>query len=404
MRVDDAGAKYPLVIDPFIQQAKLTASDGAGGDQFGFSVAISGDTAVVGANLDDSQRGSAYVFVKPGSGWANATETAKLTASDGAANDFFGDSVAISGDTVVVGATNDDGRGSAYVFVKPGSGWATATETAKLTASDGVGDHFFGLSVAISGDTVVVGAKNDDSGRGAAYVFVKPGSGWATATETAKLTASDGVGDDQFGLSVAISGDTVVVGAPVDASAYVFVKPGSGWATATETAKLTASAGGGLSGPVAISGDTVVGGARFDDSSRGSAYVFVKPGSGWATATETAKLTASDGAANDDFGWSVAISGDTVVVGAENDDSSRGSAYVFVKSGSGWANATETAKLTASDGAANDVFGSSVAISGDTVVVGAPHLFGSSFPGSAYVFVLASSGCCYSHRNRLERR
>ena len=392
VRVDDAGAKYPLVIDPFIQQAKLTASDGAANDYFGLSVAISGDTVVVGAPQDDSNRGSAYVFVKPGTGWANATETAKLIASDGAAGDRFGYSVAISGDTVVAGAWGDDSfQGSAYVFVKPGTGWANATETAKLIASDGAAHDLFGYSVAISGYTVVVGAPQDDSFQGSAYVFVKPGTGWANATETAKLTASDGAANDSFGLSVAISGDTVVVGAPADdsnrGSAYVFVKPGTAWANATETAKLIASdgaAGDFFGYSVAISGDTVVAGAYGDDSNRGSAYVFVKPGTGWANATETAKLIASDGAAGDFFGDSVAISGDTVVVGADGDDSNRGSAYVFVKPGTGWANATETAKLTASDGAANDSFGLSVAISGDTVVAGA---YGDdSFQGSAYVF------------------
>ena len=150
VRVDDAGAKYPLVIDPFIQQAKLTASDGAENENFGISVAIGGDTVVVGANAHfgtSAVQGSAYVFVKPGSGWANATETAELTASDRAVNDNFGVSVAISGDTVVVGANGDDSnRGSAYVFVKPGSGgWANATETAKLTASDGAANDQFGF-------------------------------------------------------------------------------------------------------------------------------------------------------------------------------------------------------------------------------------------------------------------
>ena len=187
------------------QTAKLTASDGAASDYFGYSVAISGDTVVVGAYYDDiganTDQGSAYVFVKPESGWADMTQTAKLTASDGAASDYFGSSVAISGDTVVVGAYYDDiganaDQGSAYVFVKPASGWADMTQTAKLTASDGAADDYFGNSVAISGDTVVVGAYDDDIGsntdQGSAYVFVKPANGWADMTQTAKLTASDG--------------------------------------------------------------------------------------------------------------------------------------------------------------------------------------------------------------------
>ncbi|GIW41370.1 MAG: hypothetical protein KatS3mg076_1947 [Candidatus Binatia bacterium] len=170
IEVDDAGAEYPVTIDPFVRQAELTASDGAAGDFFGYSVALDGDTMVVGARFDDiganTHQGSAYVFVKPGTGWVDMTETAKLTASDGAAGDEFGRSVAISGDTAVVGAP---GKGSAYVFVEPATGWAgNLTETAKLTASDGVG----GFSVAIDSDTVVVGAPGYESG-GSAYVFVR---------------------------------------------------------------------------------------------------------------------------------------------------------------------------------------------------------------------------------------
>ncbi len=397
LRVEVTGARYPLVVDPFIQLAKLTASDGTADDLFGIVVAISGDTVVVGAYGDNGNQGSAYVFVKPGGGWATtSTFTAKLTASDGAAGDVFGIAVAISGDTVVVGAPGDNSsQGSAYVFVKPGGGWATtSTFTAKLTASDGAGSDGFGFAVAISGDTVVVGAFGVGIFQGAAYVFVKPGGGWATtSTFTAKLTASDGGANDYFGAAVAISGDTVVVGAFGDnsdqGSAYVFVKPGGGWVTGTETAKLTASdgaAGDQFAIAVAISGDTVVVGVNGDNFAQGSAYVFVKPGGGWATTSAfDAKLTASDGAGSDEFGFAVAISGDTVVVGALGNNSAQGSAYVFVKPGGGWATtSTFTAKLTASDGGANDFFGIAVAISGDTVVVGA---FGNnSAQGSAYVF------------------
>jgi len=428
LRVNDAAARYPVVVDPIVQLAKLTASDGAQNDFFGFSVAISGDSVVVGAPFDEIgtalNRGSAYVFVKPATGWATATETAKLTASDGLAGDNFGASVAISSNVVVVGAFGDDigtgfnrfNRGSAYVFVKPGTGWANMTETAKLTASDGTGgasdsDEFgdqFGNSVSISGDTVLVGAFRDV--QGSAYVFVKPIAGWAgNLTQTAKLTASDGTGGDEFGTSVAISGDTVVVGAPFDdigtalnrGSANVFVKPGTGWANMTQTAKLTASDGAGgdqFGDSVSISGDTVVVGAWEDDigtnGGQGSAYVFVKPGTGWADMSETAKLTASDGLALDRFGSSVAISGDTVVAGADSDDTdffAQGSAYLFAKPAEGWTSLLplfETAKLTASDGGQSDQFGKSVSISGNNIVIGAvsDSIGTQLFQGSAYVF------------------
>ena len=382
---DDTGLSYPIYIDPIIQVAKLTASDGVAEDNFGDSLAIDNDTIVVGVPYakigSNIGQGAAYIFVKPATGWANMTQTAKLIASNGATNDWLGSSVTISGDTIVVGASAADigsnaSQGAAFVFVKPATGWANMTQTAKLIASDGVTGDCFGLSVAIDSGTVVVGAQNNKIGsnteQGAAYVFVKPATGWANMTQTAKLIASDGAALDNFGSSVTISGDTVVVVAFFDdigsntnvGSAYVFVKPATGWANMTQTAKLIASDGVandwfGFS--IAISGDTVV---------VGPAYVFVKPATGWANMTQTAKLIASDGA--------VAISGDTIVVGA----------YVFVKPATGWANMTPTATLIAFDGAAGDLFGSSVAISGGTIVVGAAwaDIGSKTHQGSAYVF------------------
>ena len=194
---------------PDTEIVKLTASDAAAGDWFGRYVAVSGATVVVGAPNDDdngSNSGSAYVFVRSGISWS---QQAKLTASDAAAFDFFGVSVAISGDTAVVGANFDDGKGvdsgSAYVFVRSGTTW---TEQAKLTASDAAALDQFGIEVSISGDTAVVGAfSDDDSGSrsGSAYVFVHSGATW---TEQAKLTASDAAIDDRFGRSVSVSGDT----------------------------------------------------------------------------------------------------------------------------------------------------------------------------------------------------
>ena len=394
-----ASAESP--INPLVQQAKLTAGDAAAGDFFGISVAVSGDTAVVGADHDDDvcpsdpncNSGSAYVFVRSGSTWS---QQAKLTGSDGAAGDLFGLSVAVSGDTVVFGAAwNDDAgpySGSAYVFVRSGTSWS---QQAKLTASDSAASDFFGISVSISGGTVVIGAEGDDDkgiSSGSAYVFMRGGSSWS---EQAKLTASDGAADDRFGHSVAIIGDTVVVGAFLDddkgsssGSAYVFVRSGSSW---SEQAKLTASDGVKFDlfgNSVAINGDTVVVGAFTDDdqgSDSGSAYVFVRSGTSWS---QQAKLTASDAAPGDVFGLSVAISGDTVVVGSPFDDdagASSGTAYAFARTGSTW---SQQAKLTAGDGAAGDLLGRSVAVSGDTVAVGANGDDDKgSLSGSAYVFV-----------------
>jgi hypothetical protein len=396
----------------WLQQQKLVASDGAGGDQFGASVAINGDTAVVGALLSNVganyDQGSAYVFV------CEYNQQTDILASDGAAADQFGNSVAISGDTVVVGAYVDDvvasvNQGSAYVFTRSGTTW---TQQQKLTASDGAANDRFGSSVGISGDTVVVGAPLHKVGsnldQGSAYVFTKTGATW---TEQGQLTASDGAAGDRFGGSAAISSDTVVVGAALDTvgsngaqgSAYVFTRNGTTW---TEQQKLTANDGAAndyFGSSVAISGDTVVVGAYWDDfganPDQGSAYVFTRSGTTWI---QQQQLTASDGAAVDQFGSSVAISGDTVGVGAWSDDilanPDQGSAYVFTRSGTTW---TQEQHLMASDGAANDNFGYRVAISGDTVVIGAvsDSVGANAFQGSAYVFT--RSGTMWRQQQKL---
>jgi FG-GAP repeat len=410
LEVDDEKAVYPVTIDPFFtQQQKLVAYDGMADDMFGKSVAISGDTAVVGAYGDGNYRGSAYVFVRSGSSWSLQQ---KLTASDGAADDLFGWSVAISGDTVVVGATQFNfsnlGKGKAYVFVRSGATW---NQQQILTASSGggyIGDQFGG-SVAISGDTIVVGASGEDfyyTDQGSAYVFVLSGATWI---QKQKLTASDfalaEAAGDRFGNSVAISGDTVVIGAfkddikdvPGQGSAYVFLRSGGYWFQYQSLVAYDGEAFDQFGDSVAISGDTVVVGAPGDNTGRGSAYVFVRSGSSWSLQQ---KLTASDGAASEWFGSSVAISENTVVVGAHRDNTYQGSAYIFVRSGS--SNWSQKQKLTASDGASYDSFGSSVAISGDTAVVGAPNddIYRISCSciqknrGSAYVFVLTNFVCC----------
>ncbi|WP_179336660.1 LamG-like jellyroll fold domain-containing protein [Winogradskyella ludwigii] len=372
-----------------------TASDAGTGDYFGYSVAIDGDYAIVGANLNDDaggSSGSAYIFVRSGNNWTAQT---KLTASDAAAGDQFGTTVAIDGDYAIVGAyANSDAggsSGSAYIFERSGNSW---TEQTKLTASDAATADFFGYSVAIDGDYAIVGAfGNDDAGgsSGSTYIFVRLGGSWAEQT---KLTASDAAASDYFGYSVAIDGDYAIVGAYGNddagnnsGSAYIFVRSGSTW---TEQEELTAfdTAGGDQFGSsVSIAGDYAIVGAFGNDdagSSSGSAYIFVRSGSSW---TEQVKLTASDAAAIDIFGNSVSIAGDYAIVGAfGNDDAgnSSGSAYIFVRSGNSWA---EEEKLTASDAAAGDQFGYSVAIQGDYVIVGANgNDDNGNSSGSAYFF------------------
>ena len=334
---------------PRALQAKLTASDGAAFDLFGASVDVDGDTAVVGAYGDDTRgggdAGSAYVFTRTGTTW---TQQAKLTASDGAAFDYFGFSVDVDGDTVVVGAPDDGDdttpagayAGLAYVFTRTGTTW---TQQAKLTASDGAASDNFGYSVAVSGDTAVVGAHNDDTrggvDAGSAYVFTRTGTTW---TQQAKLTASDGAEGDFFGVSVAVDGDTAVVGAYGDdtragtdrGSAAVFVRAGTAWALQAKLTTSDGAAGDYFGASVAVSGDTAVVGAYFDGTrggvDAGSAYVFTRTGTTWAL---QAKLTAPDGAQSDYFGLSVAVDGDIAVVGAPGDDTrsgvDAGSAYAY---------------------------------------------------------------------------
>lgn len=393
-----------LFAGPMIQLAELTPTTRVNNDWFGISVAVSGDTAVVGAfDSNIEQTGIAYVFVKGSNGWANVTQTATLTPSDAGAG--FGTSVAISGDTIVVGAANASnldnqasGPGAAYVFVKPAGGWTNMTQNAKLTASDGVDGDAFGNSVSISGNTVAVGAFFANNFSGKTYVFVEPSSGWSgNLAQTAELSASDSSGLlDYFGSSVSIGGNTILVGSNghnnFQGSAYVFVEPASGWTNMTQTAELTASNGKqndafGFSS--AISGNTAVVGAPSSSLGLGSAYIFVEPASGWVTTSNfNAQLSIPNSIQSGGFAQSVSLSGKAVVVGdagtTVGTNQNQGAAFLFLEPKSGWQTTSKpTAVLTASDGAANDDLGVSVAVSGNTALAGAPK---SNKPGEAYVF------------------
>jgi hypothetical protein len=384
VRVNDRGARYPLRIDPLVQQAELNPSDGVGCsggcDQFGYSVATSGSTVVVGApyHAANSQpySGAVYVFQMSAAGWASATQTAELTDSTLGGNRELGFSVAISsdGDTIAAGApagseapsqehvnpcpTTPCTQGTVDVFTTTGNWTSTSTPSASLTASgteSPLGGEL-GWSVAISGTTIVAGAPYDASAypyTGLAYVFNEPGGGWSGPhTQAAVLTASPlstaNSGEDLFGWSVGISGSTIVVGAPDYAGAST--------------------------------------------QAQGAAYVFTGPWSG--TQNETAELLASDPTSNDQLGTSVAVSGNTVVAGAPNhtvgSDPGQGAAYVFVMPTAGpWVTANQTAELTASHGQSGDELGTSVAVSGTTIVAGAPRHDAESSTadhGDAYVF------------------
>lgn len=378
---------------------ELTASNGKKGDAMGSSVAISGDTVVMSGDCDRSGGnpycnsnhvgGMAYVFQKSPSGWANMTQVAELTESDATGYDEFGWTIAVDGDTVVVGAP---GAGAAYVYVKPSTGWTNMTETAKLSTTFGGSEA--GLSVAVGSNVIVLGAPNAEPA-GGAYIFVKPTGGWATSSQSnAELTGSDTFdgGGSFFGVSASISGNTIVVGATdtdvsLPGAAYVFVEPAGGWVSSTQTAELTPSDGilyewFGFS--VSIAGDTIAVGAPLDDISPddGAVYMFTRPSGGWANMTETAKLTGSTG----NLGWSVATSENVVVVGDFAQNESHGAAYIFAKPSTGWAStSTPTAQLRAPAG---EQIGFSVGISGNASVVGAPYTTVNSNPiqGAAFVF------------------
>jgi len=276
-----------------------------GGDEFGYSVAVSGSAVVVGARLRPvggrNGQGEAFVFTRPRSGWSGApAPTATLSAARGGAGDEFGFSVAMSADTIVVGAVfaavgRNQSRGDAYVFARHGSGWSGAlTPSATLAASSGNTGDYFGNSVAVSGGTVVVGAPFRTLGRntyqGEAYVFGRPRNGWFGAlTETASLTAAHGTLGDMFGTSVAVSGPTIVAGEYQTAGphtgrgqVFVFTKPRSGWSGALTPATILPSSGRTADGwfgfTLAISGKTIVVGAPRQTvrahRDQGAAYVF----------------------------------------------------------------------------------------------------------------------------------
>jgi hypothetical protein len=362
------------------------------GDRFGYTVAVSGKTAVVGAPSTNVAAGAAYIYVKGASGWPT-TPTATLSNPTATQSEIFGETVAVSGTTVVVGAPDaNSSDGAAYIYVKGASGWPTMPTTTLSDPAAAVDDSF-GSAVGVSGTTVVVGAPNTNSSSGASYIYVEGASGWPT-TPTTTLLDPGAIQGDAFGYSVGVSDTTVVVGAPqyLGSSqagvAYIYVKGASGWPT-TSTATLldpTATTNDLFGWSVAVWGPytKVVVGAPGTSSDTGTAYIYQK-GSAllWPT-TPSATLSDPAATSGDSFGQSVAVSKKTVVVGAPNTDDIVGAAYVFVKADAVWPT-TPTTTLSDPAASANEAFGSSVAFSGKTAVVGAPapppltHMAGTAY-------------------------
>ncbi|MCX6672049.1 MAG: FG-GAP repeat protein [Euryarchaeota archaeon] len=368
---------------------KLLAPDGSEEDSFGQSVSLDGDTALIGAYYDDHGTGSVYVFTRTGTTW---TQQAKLLASDIVQGDWFGYSVSLDGDTALIGAYMDDGTaelsGSAYVFIRSGVTW---TQQAKLLPADGAYLDAFAASVSLSGDNALIGTPGDDdngANSGSAYVFTRTGTTW---TQQQKLLTSDGATEDEFGCSVSVEGDTALIGTCYDddngidsGSAYIFTRTGTTW---TQQQKLLASDGttGDLFGfPVTLNDDTVLIAAFFDDDNgnwSGSAYMFIRTGETWI---QQQKLFASDLTDGDWFGYSISLDGDTALIGSPHDNDNgivSGAAYIFTRIGTSW---TQQEKLLSSDGTTGDEFGLSVCLDGDTAIIGAPS--DDNDKGSMYVF------------------
>lgn len=394
--------------------AELTASDRAANDYFGQSVSISGGLGLVGAWADEdfgSASGSAYIFRNLDTATGELTQNAKLHASDGAANISFGHSVSVSGSLGLVTARFDDDKGvssgSAYIFRNLDTATGIINQNAKLLASDGAASDRFGSSSSLSGSIGLIGAIYDDdrgSNSGSAYIFRNLDTATGTINESLKLTASDGAADDGFGGSVSLSGGIGLIGAVGDddrgsnaGSAYVFRNLDTASGSITQNAKLTASDGAAndyFGFAVSLDGKLGLVGAYADDdkgSASGSVYVFRNLDTASGSVTQNAKLTASDGAVGDNFGYSVSVSGGTGLVGALYDNpkgGASGSAYLFLNMDTASGSVMENVKLIASDGAQSDLFGVSVSLDGDNFIIGAQNK--NSIRGKAYTGSVSS--------------
>jgi FG-GAP repeat len=379
----------------WVESDKLLPSGGTAGDLFGWSADLEGDRAVVGNvryYLPPAAIGAAWTFVHSNGEWQ---EEAKLESWGDPVNDNFGWAVGLSGDTIAVGAPSANGAasssGAVYVYLWEAGAW---TAQAKLFAADGTSVNTFGFDVALEGDTLVAGAPHSWDGgvqTGAAHVFVREAGVW---TEQAKLLATGGGEDDRFGYAVALSGDTALVGATLEddgltdaGAAYVFERQDATW---TQTARLVPSdpaASQGFGNDVRLVGDVALIGAARDSTlgeNSGAMYVFRRTGGAW---TQEAKLLAGDGEAGDRFGASVELSPDRAFATAPQDDDqgeNAGAAYVFEFNGTSW---LQIEKLTASDGAAADGLGKSIAVSDGRLLIGAMNDSdqGQS-SGSSYLF------------------
>jgi len=413
-----AAAGAGVCLASVVSAGELTPSDGVASMGFGVSSVLSGPAAIFGATGSAVPNGKAYLFrgLDPETG--EATQAAVLTASDGKSNDLFGaaNRMSISGTIAVIGATRgtvgtNDAQGAAYVFRNLDTLSGAVTEAAKLAASDGANFSSFGSASGLSGTMAVVGASSTavgaNSSQGAAYVFRGLDTATGTVTENARLVASDGAANNFFGTSAGLSGSLAVIGAYGNApggnsqqgAAYLFRGLDTATGTVTEAAKLTASdgaAGDRFGTATSVSGArALVAAARAAvgvNTQQGAVYLFTGLGTAAGSVTETARLTASDGAASMRFGDSVAMSGSVGLVGSVSavigGNSSQGAAYLYRNLDTVTGAVTESVKIYASTAAANWYFGSSVAVDGDRFVIGARGA--DSQTGAAYTGSVSS--------------
>ena len=337
------------------QQARLVGNDTKTGDALGFSVAVSGTIAVAGAQ-GHSGGGTAYVFTKSGQSWK---QLAELKGSDTAPGDSFGYSVAASASTIVVGAPHHHGggvTGAAYIFVRSGSKWVQRFEVHSMSAGasvaidgttfaigsannagigigavdvyvmSGVPNDGFGTSISLSGNELAVGANSGGNATGHVYVYGRTGATWR---RQATLTGSDTAAADDFAQSVAISSTTIVAGSPLHANAqgaaYVFVKTANAWSQQAKLTETSPIAGDMFGWSVGIFGNEAVAGA-YQRGGTGTAFTFLRHGSAWShNKTELARGSAI----GDEVGWSVAQSAATSMVGALSSSNGAGAAYIF---------------------------------------------------------------------------
>ena len=382
--VNATGADVPA---GYHQISRLGPANATEFGRFGVSVDVNGDTAVVGRlRGGNGTGGSAAVFERYNGLWERQVT---LRAGDNATGDGFGRSVAVDGDLAVVGArfaaVDGEEQGAVYVFRRANGTW---TREARLAAEDGADGDAFGDAVAVTGDTVLVGAREADGGPGSAYTFRRSNGSWR---QTAKLDAPDRTPADNFGWSVAIEGDLAVVGAQDDAqrgdsagAVHAFRRANGTWLREAKLLANETSQGDNLGWSVGTDGDRVLAGANGAGDNTGAAYVFDRVGDTWV---QNATLRASDGAVGDVFGFSVALDGGTALVGAQGTDragSFTGTAYAFRLTNGTWAEH----RIAPDESRAGAGFGSAVAVDGATAFVGASTE--DAQRGAAYAFEFAS--------------